>query len=292
MRALLLQLTCGLIACLGIPCGLAQTAASSNEDAWHFAVTPYLWMAGLSGNTRIGPLAPQNVDAPFSDTLRSLSAAFMGTVEARSDRWVILLDTFYVGLSQTSGPLLGGALGNVKVELNQTILGLGGAYRVIQSDTSYVDVGVGVRYVNLDTHISFSPSQLLLGGLTHKESVNWADGIVAVRGSQDLSSRWAIYGYADLGTGGSKWSGQLLAGAQYKMSRTFLFDLGYRVLAEDYKTTTRHDSCTTLRWRARIWVCEYSSEYDRPIWWGFPRSHRRCRDKMETSPLRATRLPR
>jgi hypothetical protein len=46
----------GLIGSLGVTCALAQTAPSSTDDAWHFAVTPYLWVAGLNGNTRIGPL--------------------------------------------------------------------------------------------------------------------------------------------------------------------------------------------------------------------------------------------
>jgi len=84
-------------------------------------------MAGLDGSTRIGPSNPTNVDAPFSDVLGNLSAALMAAFEARKDRWVILVDTFYVGLSQTSGPLLGGELGNVKLKLNQTILGAGRA---------------------------------------------------------------------------------------------------------------------------------------------------------------------
>ena len=227
----------GLVGFLGATGTLAQTAPSANDDGWHFVMTPYLWMAGLNGNTRIGPLAEQNVDAPFSDVVGNLSAAFMGLFEARKDRWVILLDTFYVGLSQSSGPLLGGELGTAKLKLDQTILGLGGAYRVVENENSFVDVGVGFRYVNLDAHLSLSQSPLLPSGLTHSESVAWTDGIVAIRGSYDLSSCWAIYGYADLGTGGSKWSGQLLAGAKFTMSRRTAVDFGYRVLVEDYDSS-------------------------------------------------------
>ena len=108
---------------------IAQSAPAPTDEAWHFAVTPYLWMAGLNGSTRIGPLAPQNVDAPFSDVVGNLSAALMGAFEARKNRRVILLDTFYVSLSQTSGPLLGGELGNAKVKLNQrssaSVVGIG-----------------------------------------------------------------------------------------------------------------------------------------------------------------------
>ena len=125
----------------------------------------------------------------------------------------------------------------MKLKLDQTIVGGGVMYRVVQNNDSFVDVGLGVRYVNLDTHINFSQSPLLPSGLALNESVNWTDAIVAVRASQDISSRWAIYGYADLGTGGSKWSGQLVAGAQYKWTRLISLDVGYRVLAEDYDSS-------------------------------------------------------
>jgi hypothetical protein len=67
--------------------------------------------------------------------------------------------------------------------------------------------------------------------------VNWTDAIVAVRGSYELTPRWAIYGYADLGTGGSKWSGQVLAGARFTMSRHTGLEFGYRLLAEDYDSS-------------------------------------------------------
>jgi len=97
-RSALLQLASGLIGTLTATCAFAQDPPSSNDDAWRFAVTPYLWMASLTGNTRIGPTSPTNVDAPFSDVVGNLSAAFMGLFEARKDRWVILVDTFYVGL--------------------------------------------------------------------------------------------------------------------------------------------------------------------------------------------------
>jgi opacity protein-like surface antigen len=237
VRIALFRCACGLAGCVSAACAFAQGEPSSNDDTWHFAVTPYLWMAGMNGSTRIGALSAENVDASFSDVVGNISAGFMGAFEARKNRWVILLNTFYVGLSDTSGPLLGGQLGNVKLELNQTILGLGGAYRVIEDGNSFVDVGLGVRYVNLDTHINFSQSSLLPNGRANSEGVNWTDAIVAIRGAKSLSSRWALYGYADLGTGGSKWSGQLLGGAQYKWSRSIKLDLGYRILAEDYDTS-------------------------------------------------------
>jgi len=42
----------GLIGSLGVTCALAQTAPSSTDDAWHFAVTPYLISVSLSPTCR------------------------------------------------------------------------------------------------------------------------------------------------------------------------------------------------------------------------------------------------
>jgi len=44
VRSALLQLATGFIGNLTATCAVAQDTPPSNHDAWHFAVTPYLWM--------------------------------------------------------------------------------------------------------------------------------------------------------------------------------------------------------------------------------------------------------
>ena len=93
----------------------AQQAPSTSADTWQFTATPYLWTAGQSGSARIGSVIPaQNVDATFSDIFNNLDFGAMAVFEARKDRWGILADAFYIKLSHTSDPLLGGDLGTAQ----------------------------------------------------------------------------------------------------------------------------------------------------------------------------------
>ncbi|WP_051377361.1 outer membrane protein [Paraburkholderia dilworthii] len=210
--------------------------AQTSRDAWQFEATPYLWAAGFSGWGRVGARTPTaNLDASFSNVWRNLDFGAMGSFEARKGRWAIIFDTIYVKLSKTSDPLLGGALGTAKLKGDQTIAQLAGAYRLVDSRITPVDALVGVRYTNLYSQISFSPSRLLPGGVSRSDSVDWTDGFVGARAAYLFTDRWSVVGYADVGAGGSRLSWQLLAGAEYRFSKTISAKAGYRVLSMNYE---------------------------------------------------------
>jgi len=46
-----------------------------------------------------------------------------------------------------------------------------------------------------------------------------------------------VVGYADAGTGGTKYSWQLYGGVNYNFSKTIVGKLGYRVLTQNYQKT-------------------------------------------------------
>ena len=216
----------------------AQQASASAADTWQFTVTPYLWGAGQSGSARIGNVIPaQNVDATFSDILSNLDFGAMATFEARKDRWGILADAFYIKLSHTSDPLLGGDLGTAQFQGTNTLVEVAGAYRAWENNTAFFDVLLGVRYFNLSATIQLYPSKLLPKGRYESNSVDWTDGFVGIRSKWMFAERWSVLGYADVGTGGSEYSYQLIAGLGWNISKTFEVDLGYRLLQEDYSKT-------------------------------------------------------
>lgn len=212
---------------------LAQTAPSADE--WKFEVTPYFWAAGMNGWSRLGARGPTaKLDASFSDVWKNLDFGAMGTLEARKGRWGILFDSIYVKLQQTSDPLAGGALGNAKLKVSQTILQLAGAYRVLESEKTPIDVLAGVRYTYLDGDISFSRSDLLPAGVSRGNNANWTDGFVGLRGSYALTDKWSLIGYADVGAGGTKHSWQLIAGTNYNFTKSIVGKVGYRIISMDY----------------------------------------------------------
>ncbi|MGZ3528529.1 MAG: hypothetical protein ACXVAO_12600 [Vulcanimicrobiaceae bacterium] len=210
-------------------------SASAGSNSWQYEATPYLWAAGVSGTTRVGSRLPEvNVDASFSDITKNLSGGLMGALEARKDRWGVLFDLIYIKLSKDSRPLLGGRLGIASADFTESIFQLAGAYRVSDSITTPVDVLAGVRYTNLDADLSLSSSPLLPSGASRSGSVNWTDGFVGVRIGQQLTDRWALVGYADIGGGGTKKSWQYIVGANYCYSDKMTGKFGYRALSMDY----------------------------------------------------------
>jgi hypothetical protein len=230
-----LRRTLAISACIAYAPLFAQ-AQTPAPDAWQFEFTPYLWAAGVSGWTRVGARTPTvKFDANFSDIVKNLDFGAMGTLEARNGRWAIIFDTFYVRLSKTSDPLLGGLLGTARMKGDETILQLAGAYRVLDSPVTPVDVLAGVRYTNLYSQLSFSQSVLLPNGPSQSTTTNWADGFAGVRASYVFSDKWSVVGYADAGTGGTKYSWQLYGGVNYDFSKTIVAKLGYRVLTQKYE---------------------------------------------------------
>src|SRR5262249_54686079 len=135
----------------------------------------------------------------------------MGTLEARKDRWLIIVDGFYIRLSRSSDPILGGDLGTARLSVDNGIVQAAGGYRVLQNETTPVDVVAGIRYTNLNTELSLSSSPLLPAGAQHSDRVDWVDGFIGVRGTYKFADRWTIWGYADVGAGGSNFSWQLIA---------------------------------------------------------------------------------
>jgi hypothetical protein len=214
---------------------LAQSPPT--QTAWQFEATPYAWAAGINGWGRIGARTPTvKINENFSDVWRNLDFGAMGAFEARKGRWAILFDSVYVKLSANSEPLAGGAQGTAHFGMKEAILQLAGAYRVYDDPVTPVDVVVGTRYTYLSGDLSFSDSRVRrdVGG-GRSNNTYWTDGFVGVRAMYALTEKWSITGYADAGAGGTKHSWQFLASTNYKISKTVVARLGYRIISMDYE---------------------------------------------------------
>ena len=66
---------------------------------WTFAVAPYFWGAGLSGEIGSFGLPAAQIDADFGDVLNNLDFAAMAMAEARRDRFSIFGDLMYTKIS-------------------------------------------------------------------------------------------------------------------------------------------------------------------------------------------------
>jgi hypothetical protein len=77
----------------------------SDDDSWHFEVSPYIWAAALKGDLRVRDTTA-NVDASFSDIFHNLDFSFATAAEAIKGKWRVLIDENYINLGTTgTGPL-------------------------------------------------------------------------------------------------------------------------------------------------------------------------------------------
>ena len=72
----------------GSPRAQSLPPDSAFSSGWTYEATPYLWFAGVKGDTRVGTRLPAvAVDASFSDLASNLDLGLMGSFEARRQRW-------------------------------------------------------------------------------------------------------------------------------------------------------------------------------------------------------------
>jgi opacity protein-like surface antigen len=109
-----------------------------------------------------------------------------------------------------------------------------GAYRVLDSPVTPVDVLAGVRYTYVHGDISYSGGRYCR--MAPVEITARVGPTVSLAcASYAFSEKWSIFGYADAGTGGTKHSWQLIAGADDNFTKSIAAKIGYRIISMDYE---------------------------------------------------------
>ncbi len=200
-----------------------NSAAARGDDTWDFEATVYLWYTDIGGTLNIPgggvPGGPFRSEA--SSVLDNLEMVFMGTFEARKNKWSFLADGIYLDLGNDKETTV--TVGrqdrqvNASIDMNITAWVLTGlvGYDVVQTDRGTLAVVGGARYTMLDVDTT-----LALQGLQteNSESDDLVDGVVGVRGAVNLNERWYFPYYADIGAGSSDLTWQALAGIGYRFS--------------------------------------------------------------------------
>ena len=228
-RLLLLAASAGIILFVPVPAGAADADTSSG---WKYGATIYLWAAGSHGELANG----EDFDIDFDETLKNLDMAFMGTLEARKSKWLVLLDVVYLDMKVNDStsvqvpvlPVGPTVKADADVELKAWFWNGFGGYNVWDTQQGTLDLIAGARYFNLDVDIeargSIGP---LTGSKDFEPSVDVLDGVVGVRGHINLDKNWYLPYQLDAGTGQSDYTWQLLAGAGYRFGWGNVF-LTYR----------------------------------------------------------------
>jgi hypothetical protein len=218
--------------------GLALVSAPLSAKDWAFALTPYLWFAGLKGEVATTPpLPPGPIDISPSEALSDTEASFMLWFDARRGRYGVFADFLYSDVRSDSAmiPELGLNMGSVS---KTTLLSIGFNYELFRKDGAIADVMVGGRYWDIDATLSFSGGGGVLDGRSIHHTESWVDPFIALKGRTFLGKSNFYAGGAVAVGGfnvGSDMFYDLTGNIGYQWNKSIGTSVGYRYYDVDYE---------------------------------------------------------
>jgi hypothetical protein len=225
-------LTANPVRAADITSPMAPELKQTEREGWTFAVSPYFWAAGMSGDTGLFGLPTVHTDMKFGDILKDLDFAAMAIGEARYERYSIFADIMYSKISSGRGTPRGIVADSVDVT-SETFAGLLGAgYSVLHDDRGNLDLVAGARVWHANTDISFSGG--ILDGVSRSDGATWVDALGGVRAKYSITDKVYFTGWGLVGGGGANVDWDVAGGIGYSFNEKVSAVAGYRALGVDY----------------------------------------------------------
>jgi len=215
---------------------LAPKPQPAEPDKWTFSVSPYFWVAGITGDTAVFGLPEVHTNESFSDILSDLDFAFMAAGEARYDRFSVVTDIAYVRVTTDSATPRGILADEVDLKEETFTAMIGAGYAVIDDPRGRLDVIGGVKIWYTETTISFSGGPL--DGVSGTDEATWVDAMAGLRGVYSITPSVYLTGWGLIGAGGADLDWDVMAGIGYKWNDSISAMAGYRALGVNYSDDT------------------------------------------------------
>jgi len=216
------------------------------EDKWNFSFDAYGWFTAAEGDLTAGDIhAP--IDVSFGDTFDSLDTldmAFTGSFTAQRGRWTLGIDLMYSKTSSDS-PIESDTYSSISFDQKQWQISPLIGYRIFEAERVHLDLFTGARIMILDPELR---ARRLDGGTDRAgHSREWIDPVVGFRAQMELSEKFELNLYGDVGGFGVSadhlW--QAYAGLGYRLSEKRTLMIGYRALSSDYSQDNLRLDTTT-----------------------------------------------
>jgi opacity protein-like surface antigen len=214
------------------PTAAPDPGTPTADDGWHFAITPYLWFAGMSGTVDAFG-RDISVHVSPGDLLSHFQLGFMAFTEVRKNRVVVPLDFLWIKLQENKALQFDEGATSVNFNMKQLLLSPRVGYRIVDNEKVKIDTLVGISYWHIQENVNFQPSGL---GDNFSPSLNWVDGIAGMNFEFALSPKAGITIAGDAGGGGAEVEYQVVGALGFKVSKSVVLDLGYRYLDTNYRT--------------------------------------------------------
>lgn len=210
----------------------APVPAQQDPDKLSISFSPYLWIAGITGDTAVLGLPTVHSDESFGDILKDIDFGFMGAGEARYGNFSVLTDISYARITSGSATPRGVFADrvNLKQETFSAMLGVG--YTILEDEQGRLDAVSGAKIWWTETTISFSGGPL--GGTSARDEAIWVDGLAGFRGVYSITPEIYLTGWGYIGAGGADLDWDVMAGIGYKWKESISAIAGYRALGVNY----------------------------------------------------------
>ena len=121
-----------------------RSRSRQRSQRWSFILEPYLWALGVDGTVGVKRF-DTHVDYNPLTVVKHLDWGIMAKGEVRKGKWGILGDGFFAQLSASGDPP-GPLYNNANIKLQQGMVELALAYRIIDDRRGFLDIYAGARY--------------------------------------------------------------------------------------------------------------------------------------------------
>ena len=214
----------------------APSPALAGDDAFHFDITPYLWLPSVNNQLDVKGVPIEfgtNIDA--TDVFDKLDFAFLVAGQARIKRFGVYYDVQGVKLSDDGN--LPRNIGNGYHYSTTFVAGtLGLQYRLFDERKFSLDLLAGARAIYAEVSVGIDETART-PELKGDQNKWWVDPIVGIKGSYHFTDKWAVHGYADYGgfDTSSRYAYQLIGTVSYSFTDHIALQVGYRFFADDYE---------------------------------------------------------
>jgi len=226
----------------------------ANPDRWRFALAPYFWAPSVKVDAKVHGVDIED-RVPFSEIWDDLQFGGMLKGEARTGRFGILTDVFYVSLKDKSDVTTPGGipLFNTDAKLYLWVAELDGSYEVARwgegKEQGSLDVLAGGRYWNVEHKLDASVP-ITGGSRSFDGTLDWIDAIVGTRLNLDVTENLHLIAQGDIGgfdigtSAKLDWCAQAYLG--WKFSELFSAWAGWKYLFVDYSQNSGNDMKVTF----------------------------------------------
>jgi hypothetical protein len=237
-------------------------AFSQTSDSWKWQGSIYAYLPDISGRTTFPDASGGGGSTLDAETiLDNLKMTFMGSLEASNGRWGMYTDAVYMDIGNArsgyrdftlgGSALPAGVDANVSYDLKGWAWTLAGTWRVGSDPASKMDVIAGARLFDLRQTFGYEVTGSVgsiptagRAGTSEAKLSNW-DAIVGVKGRVALGEgrKWFVPYYADIGTGESDLTFQVMGGLGYSFGWGDIVGV-WRYLDYDMKSGKKVESMT------------------------------------------------